>query len=161
MTFCRGSAPRQNATFASFCKRIGSNMDCPQFVKFDRFYKRIRRVDTRQGNHARNRNSIGFISELDEMAMLYNLLHSIGSISELDELGTHGCRFLNSLNSICFTSELGGIHQSSNWLNWLCLPSEFRWLQSTRAMSQELKTRYVFLANFVSKFVYEIRFLRR
>ena len=151
----------QIVEFAWFYKRIGWSIDCPQFVKFDWFYKWIRRVATRKGNHARRQNSIGFISELDEMWMLPNSLNSIGFISEFDELATHSGTFVNSLNSLCFTSELGGIHQSSNSLNSLCFSSEFRCLQSTRAMSQELQIRNVFLANSVSKFVYGVRFLGR
>ena len=101
-------APPKVFKFARFYKRIGWNLDCPQFVKFDWFYKRIRRLDARESNHVSNQNSIGFISELDELSMLPNSLNSIGFISGFDELATHSYRFVNSLNSLCFTSEMEG-----------------------------------------------------
>ena len=128
----------------------------PQFVEFDKFYNRIRWVDICLGIHASNQNWFGFICELDKMSMPPHPWNSKGSISEFDELSTRSCRFINSLNSQCFTSELGGIYQLSDSLNSLYFPSEFRWFESSRVMSQELQIRYVFLANVVSKFVYEI-----
>ena len=80
--------------------------------------------------------------------MLPNSLNSIGFISEFDELATHSGTFVNSLNSLCFTSEMEGftipaIRQIrfvflANFVdcspeepllrssNSLCFPSEFR-----------------------------------
>ena len=76
--------------FHWFYKRNGRNAALAGFAKFDRFYKRNQRYDTRQGNHTRQHISIGFISEIDEIA-------------------AHSGNFTISLISLCFTSEMEGL----------------------------------------------------
>ena len=80
--------------------------------------------------------------------MFPNSLNSIGFISEFDELATHSGTFVNSLNSLCFTSEMEGFtipairqirfvfladivdcspeEPLPRSTNSLCFPSEFR-----------------------------------